>query len=448
MSQQTSVQVYQKVLTQSLQNKALTFTPENTTFTFTTTEGDVPRHLGSGAFGATFAAFDTNTNKTYALEVLSDTNAEKKPKEAIYTKFTELAKSPDITTRKTLSPAFIRCFGSNSVECDGQKFMVNILEYIPVQLHQELAAIQDNTNPHEIIAAKREIVFPFDYNQVEVVVAQLLMALRSLHQHGIIHQDIKPSNLLLLGPEETGVGDNMYVVKIAGFDVGEQVAIDPLTGGWGLTMDHKCRSPLYQPGEILTVLNKNMDQFTAYDMPQYNYTIDLYSAGAIAIQLLWGYAFGTYQTPVKTSADLLTARKALFPFKRILDEYTKFHTAYQAAFVVEQTEQEKEQQRKEKKAKRAAAAAAAANATPPQDYHDDQQGEDDVVVYSKTIENRAALIKPDFRQAIEILLKPIDEFNIYDESRANVYNTAWFKRLEAEVAPKLEKYATDYAKYW
>lgn len=446
MSQQTSVEMYQKVLTQSLQNKALTFTPETTAFTFTTTEGVVPRHLGSGAFGATFAAFDTNTNKTYALEVLSDSNAEKKPKEAIYTKFTELAKSDDVATRRSLSPAFIRCFGSSSVECDGQKYMVNILEYIPAELHQELATIQHNTNPHQIIAEKRQIVFPFDYNQVEVAVAQILMALRSLHQHGIIHQDIKPSNLLLLGPEETGVGDQIYVVKIAGFDVGEQVAVDPLTGGWGLTMDHKCRDPFYQPGEILAALNKNTDQFTAYNMPQYNYTIDLYSAGVIALQLLWGYSFGTYQTSVKTSADLFTARKALFPFKRILDEYTKFHTAYQAAFIVDQTEEEKEQKRQEKKAQRATTiAAAGANATLEED---DYEHEEDVVVYSQTIENRAALIKPDFRQAIEILLKPIDELNIYDESRANVYNTAWFKRLETEVAPKLEKYATEYAKYW
>ena len=72
---------------------------------------------------------------------------------------------------------------------------------------------------HEVFKASN---FRFSVKQVCQIGQNMIKAVRSLHNQGILHRDIKPDNFCLEKPGDTFTGDNF---KIIDFGVGKQYRI-------------------------------------------------------------------------------------------------------------------------------------------------------------------------------------------------------------------------------
>lgn len=94
---------------------------------------------------------------------------------------------------------------------------------------------------------------------------QLLRGVQYLHQHNVVHRDLKLENLLLVSP------DNITHIKIADFGLAKSTAADAMTS--------VCGTPHYVAPEVILETRKS-----AYG-PQ----VDLWSAGIILFMLLGGY---------------------------------------------------------------------------------------------------------------------------------------------------------------
>lgn len=136
----------------------------------------IVRVIGEGGMGRVYEAHHTRLHKKrYAVKMLHQ----------------ELARQPDVVTRfqreaeaaSALShPNIVGVYDVN-VTRDGRPFIVGeLLEGV------ELGAYLDQVGKLPVESAVR-------------VVRQVCQALAAAHQHGIVHRDMKPENVFLVGPE-------------------------------------------------------------------------------------------------------------------------------------------------------------------------------------------------------------------------------------------------------
>ena len=128
----------------------------------------------------------------------------------------------------------------------------------------------------QLLAALGPLPLPY----VGVLVDQLLDALTAVHAHGIVHRDVKPSNLLL---EPTGRA--RPVLRLADFGIAAVVGEPRLTGS-----HLAVGTPGYMAPECVGGAEAEPRQ-------------DLYAAGMLALHLLTG----DLPAPVRTLLDSMTA---------------------------------------------------------------------------------------------------------------------------------------------
>ena len=75
---------------------------------------------------------------------------------------------------------------------------------------------------------------------VSLIIPQLLDALQSIHDEGICHLDLQPSNIMI---------DKAKRIKL--IDFGFKISIDEMLEDKGIVIDHMCTVPAYFPPELL-----------------------------------------------------------------------------------------------------------------------------------------------------------------------------------------------------
>ncbi|RKP11421.1 kinase-like domain-containing protein [Piptocephalis cylindrospora] len=121
---------------------------------------------------------------------------------------------------------------------------------------------------HDLTGLNGNPAYRLDLTHVKCLIQQLLRGLGHMHDVGILHRDLKGSNLLI---------DRDGLLKIADFGLAR---LDEATGGPGLRRDYTNRviTLWYRPPELLL------------GSTDYGAEVDIWSAGCILLELLTGKA--------------------------------------------------------------------------------------------------------------------------------------------------------------
>ena len=124
------------------------------------------------------------------------------------------------------------------------------------------------------------------------VMLQVLDGVAFMHHHGLAHRDLKLENILLMEPDEFGMGS----VKISDFGLTKLLTSgDTDSSGNHFESEHSiCGSPLYIAPEMLDTTQDN-----GTDIAKYGLKIDIWACGIVLFQLLsgknpFGHAKGIY----------------------------------------------------------------------------------------------------------------------------------------------------------
>lgn len=194
------------------------------------------RLLGEGTFGKVFlVSFEglgpLKLKRLYALKVMSKAKLIKSSQEVhVYNEKTAM-----LTVR---SPLFVRLYAT--FQDDRHLYMV--MEYVP---------------GGELFSHMRYIA-KFTISQARFYIAEILMALEVLHDHGIVYRDLKPENILL--------AENGHI-KLADFGFSKRICGE-IT--WTL-----CGTPEYLAPEI--ILNQG-----------HSFEVDFWSLGVILYEMIVG----------------------------------------------------------------------------------------------------------------------------------------------------------------
>jgi len=128
-----------------------------------------------------------------------------------------------------------------------------VYEYAEYELHQMIG-----------FHIKNQSQMPFE--MVRAIMAQLLSAVKFLHDNWVVHRDIKPSNVLVMGGNSTEMG----VVKLADFGLARSMR-DPLQ-----RLNTAVATIYYRPPELLLGARS------------YSAAIDMWAVGCILGELVNG----------------------------------------------------------------------------------------------------------------------------------------------------------------
>lgn len=191
--------------------------------------------IGKGSFGVVYKAKrksdSTNPEQTVALKIINI------PK--LHRRVIDVTKK-EISYLKTLSKPncnpFVICYYDSYYDEERQQFLIE-MEYIEGKnMHQFIDEIREN-NPDEVV-----------YYYLLLIAKDVTQGLKYIHNNGIIHNDIKPENIMI---------DSSFTPRI--IDFGLSCAITNIIKNYckaeGIT-------PWYVPPEYL----ENKNRFPASDM--------------------------------------------------------------------------------------------------------------------------------------------------------------------------------------
>ncbi|WP_156297170.1 serine/threonine-protein kinase PknD [Mycobacterium paragordonae] len=153
--------------------------PAATTVTVTTDETDFGRYrlfelLGAGGMGSVYRAHDTLLGRDVAVKVL-------RPELASEPGYQERFRREAYAAGRLADPHIIPIYEAG--EIDGRLYLV--------------MPIIDGVDLHHVL----DHAGPMSPEQAVSVVDQVAVALDSAHKSGLVHRDVKPSNLLMVGEE-------------------------------------------------------------------------------------------------------------------------------------------------------------------------------------------------------------------------------------------------------
>ncbi|KAK9449737.1 kinase-like domain-containing protein [Limtongia smithiae] len=188
------------------------------------------RRLGEGTYGIVYQALDLQTERKVALKavrIFQDSQRDGIPTTALR----ELSMLRSLRDHKNIIELLDIAVGDTKLD---EVYMV--LEYA----RYDLANLIDNMRER------------FSISEVKCLMQQLLLGLEYIHEEGIIHRDIKMSNLLLT---------NQGILKIADFGLARSYTDRPMTPN------------------VVTIWYRSPELL--FGSKRYNAAIDLWSAGCI-----------------------------------------------------------------------------------------------------------------------------------------------------------------------
>ena len=244
--------------------------------------------LGRGGMGVVYQARQLSLHRTLALKVIA-------PEQVASPKAAERFRTEAETAANLDHPHIVPLYDSG--ECDGQHyFTMKLIE--GQSLAQALADGQ--TKERETWKHLQELPSPptqaptlplaypseprptrFDPNQAASLLAKVADAVHYAHQHGILHRDLKPGNILI------------------------DSAGEPYVTDFGLAKLVQSDSSLTLSGEVLGTPAYMAPEQAAGKAKQMTTAADIYSLGAILYELLTGRTPFRGETPVETLHALL-----------------------------------------------------------------------------------------------------------------------------------------------
>nr|XP_030716234.1 citron Rho-interacting kinase isoform X8 [Globicephala melas] len=132
-----------------------------------------------------------------------------------------------------------------------------------------------------------------DENMIQFYLAELILAVHSVHQMGYVHRDIKPENILI---------DRMGHIKLVDFGSAAKMNSNKMVNA-----KLPVGTPDYMAPEVLTVLNG--DGRGAYGLD-----CDWWSVGVIAYEMVYGRSPFTEGTSARTFSNIMNFQRFLkFP---------------------------------------------------------------------------------------------------------------------------------------
>jgi len=143
----------------------------------------------------------------------------------------------------------------------GSPFVVRLLDVFPDETNLCLVLEYHPSDLSEVIRQKYAAHDgPLPVSHVKAYAHMLLSALAYCHSHGIIHRDVKPSNVLL---------SHSGTVKLADFGLAR--VLDQASSG---ELSHQVATRWYRPPELL------------FASRNYSFSADVWSAGAVIGELM------------------------------------------------------------------------------------------------------------------------------------------------------------------
>lgn len=210
-----------------------------------TPQYEVTDFVGRGGMGAVFKAVQKNLDRDVAVKILPIGLAE----EAQDLQFVDRFKQEAKAMAKLDHPSIVHVHDSGEVAATGGRLLYFVMEFI------------EGSDVREYLKQKGGKLEP---DEAHSIISQVLDALSSAHERGIIHRDIKPANILL---------DRKGRVKVADFGVAKALG----AGGNIDTKPHMMiGTPDYVAPEALDLASSVDDR------------ADLFAVGAMFYELLTG----------------------------------------------------------------------------------------------------------------------------------------------------------------
>ncbi|KAK8845859.1 hypothetical protein M9Y10_020785 [Tritrichomonas musculus] len=208
--------------------------------------------LGKGTFGEVFLARNLKNKKLYAAKILKSESGFDGQQQMILLRECSIL-------RRLNHPSIVKFQGVNfqSFSNPSQLEPTIITEYIP------------NGSPKNLLDDKRgkprDPIWTFTKKYIALL--GISNALRYLHEHGILHRDLKSQNILL---------DENYHPRICDFGL-SRCFPEELTKSMKLTMSGGIGTPVYMAPEILEDCEG-----------RYGPTIDVYAFAIVAYEIITG----------------------------------------------------------------------------------------------------------------------------------------------------------------
>ena len=211
--------------------------------------------VASGGQATVYRAWDTSTGQVVGLKVMH-------PHLAGDPSYLERFRREARLAASVRHPNVVRIF---EVGSDGDIQFIS-MEYLPLSVH-------------DLIQAQGSL--PID--RAVDIGYQIALALESAHQHGIVHRDIKPQNILL-APAGT--------VKVSDFGIARAANLSTMTRTGALMGTPHYMAPEQAKGERATIVS------------------DLYSLGVVLYQMLTGEVPFDAETPWEVIRQHIEAQPA------------------------------------------------------------------------------------------------------------------------------------------
>jgi hypothetical protein len=159
------------------------------------------RTLGEGSYGKVKLAEDVNTGRQYAMKILRKTTVRKASRRLSIHSSTDTVAEEIAIMKKLNHPNVVKLY--EVLETPTTVYL--FIEFYPqgpvIDLEKEMQAHEDEDKSSAPTCPKLEL------ETVRRYVRDIIQGLSYLHAHGVIHQDLKPNNLLLRKDGTVAISD-------------------------------------------------------------------------------------------------------------------------------------------------------------------------------------------------------------------------------------------------